>query len=177
MLTMKRTLSVVLEREPGALVRIISMITRRRFNIESITVGTCESKYYDRMIITIVNDNNQEQREGDSITQLITQLLRLICVLEVKDITFVPSVQRELILVKIKVNKFERAEIIELIKLFKFTIIDISASTLILELAENPEKIIEFERLLENYEIIELVRTGKIGLIKDSSNITKQLSY
>lgn len=171
---MQRTLSLVLEREPGALVRIISMITRRRFNIESITFGACESKYYDRMVITIINDNNQEQREGDSVTQLIAQLLRLINVLEVKDITFVSSVQRELLLVKIKANTFEKSEIIEYIKLFKFNIIEISSSTIILEFAENPEKILEFERFLENYEVIQLVRTGKIGLVKDSINIGKK---
>lgn len=172
---MKRTLSVTLEREPGALIRVISMITRRRFNIESIAVGRCESKYYDRMIIVIHNDNNQEQREGDSVTQLMTQLRRLITVLEVNDITFISSVQRELILIKLKANKIERAEILNLIKKFRYAIIDTSPSTLVLEVIEDPEKMIDIETLLVNYEIIELVRTGKIGLVLDSINLAKPL--
>lgn len=165
---MKRTLSVVLEREPGALVRIISMITRRRFKIESITVGGCESKFYDRMTIVIVNDNCQEQLEGDSVSQLTTQLLRLINVLDVKDITFIPSVQRELILLKIIADKTERAEILDLMKIFRFNILDTSSSTLILEIVGEPEKIMAVETLLANYKIIELSRTGKIVLMRDS---------
>nr|QWK41821.1 aceohydroxyacid synthase small subunit [Protohalopteris sp.] len=166
---MKRTLSVVLEKEPGALVRIISMITRRRFKIESITVGGCESKYYDRMTIVIINDNRQEQIEGDSVSQLTTQLCRLINILEVKDITFMPAIQRELILIKIKVNKVERTEILDLMKIFRFNILDTSTSVLILEIVGDPGKIMALETLLANYEIIELVRTGKIGLIRDSA--------
>lgn len=166
---MKRTLSVVLEKEPGALVRLISMITRRRFRIESITVGGCESKFYDRMTIVIINDNNcQEQIEGNSVSQLITQLLRLLNVLEVKDITFIPSVQRELILLKIKANKTEKAEILDLMKVFRFNILDTSTSTLILEIIGDPGKIVALETLLVNYKIIELVRTGKVVLMRDS---------
>nr|YP_011007035.1 acetolactate synthase small subunit [Phaeostrophion irregulare]WAM64322.1 acetolactate synthase small subunit [Phaeostrophion irregulare] len=165
---MKRTLSVILEKEPGALVRIISMINRRRFKLESFTVGGCESKYYDRLIIVIRNDNYQEQIEGDSVLQLARQLRRLINVLEVIDITFISKVQRELLLIKIKVDRNERSEIVNLMKVFRFKIVDMSPSMIILEISGDPGKINALEEILIGYDIIELIRTGKIGLIRDS---------
>lgn len=166
---MKRTLSVILEKESGALVRVISMINRRRFKLESFTVGGCESKYYDRMTIVIINDIYQEHKEGDSVLQLIKQLRRLINVIEVVDITFTATVQRELVLIKLKANPVERAEILVLMKIFRFKIVDTSTSMLILEITGDPGKIVALEELLRNYEIFELVRTGEIALMRDSS--------
>nr|QWK43668.1 aceohydroxyacid synthase small subunit [Desmarestia aculeata] len=168
---MKRTLSVITEKDAGGLVRIISLITRRRFQIESITVGACERNGYNRITIVVIN-----QRDGgDSAKQLTRQLRKLINVVNVKDITYLPTVQRELILIKLEVNFQERAEILNLVQIFRFKIVDVTDYTLILEITADPGKIIALQKVLEKYKILELIRTGEIGLLRESNVSTSSL--
>ena len=168
---MKRTLSVITEKDAGGLVRIISLITRRRFQIESITVGACERNGYNRITIVVIN-----QRDGgDSAKQLTRQLRKLINVVNVKDITYLPTVQRELILIKLEVNFQERADILNLVQIFRFKIVDVTDYTLILEITADPGKIIALQKVLEKYKILELIRTGEIGLLRESNVSTASL--
>lgn len=168
---MKRTLSVITEKDAGGLVRIISLITRRRFQIESITVGACERNGYERITIVVIN-----QRDGgDSAKQLTRQLRKLINVVNVKDITYLPTVQRELILIKLEVNFQERAEILNLVQIFRFKIVDVTDYTLILEITSDPGKIMALQKVLEKYKILELIRTGEIGLLRESNVSTASL--
>lgn len=161
---MKSIISILIEKESGALVRIVSLINRRRFNIESITIGSSERNSLARLTIVVLNDSDNK----DKAFQLTKQLRKLINVLEVKDITSIPNLQKELILIKLKISYTERDEILALSKIFKFKIVDVTEQTIMLEFSSNPEKILALEKLLEKYEIIESVKTGKIALIRES---------
>lgn len=168
---MKRTISVLVEKDTGGLVRIISLLTRRRFHIESITMAACERNGYERITLVLLN-----QSDGvDAGKQVTKQIKKLINVVHVKDITYLPLVERELILIKLQVNLIERAEISNLAQIFRFKITDITESTLILEITSDPGKIAALEKILENYTILELSRTGGIALVRESSVSTLSL--
>nr|YP_010156508.1 aceohydroxyacid synthase small subunit [Laminaria rodriguezii]QQY85118.1 aceohydroxyacid synthase small subunit [Laminaria rodriguezii] len=168
---MKRTISVLVEKDAGGLVRIISLLTRRRFQIESITMAACERKCYERITIVVINQSDG----SDAASQLTKQLKKLINVVNVQDITYLPLVERELVLIKLKVNVIEREEIINLADVFRFKITDITESTLIVEVTADPGKIAALQKILEKYNILQLSRTGKIALTRESSVSTSSL--
>lgn len=168
---MKRTISVLVEKDTGGLVRIISLLTRRRFHIESITMAACERKCYERITIILIN-----QSDGvDAGKQLTKQIRKLINVVNVKDITYLPLVERELVLVKLQVTLAERAEISNLAQIFRFKLTDVTDSTIILEITADQGKIAALEKILEKYKILEVSRTGGIALIRESQVSTLAL--
>nr|YP_011007317.1 acetolactate synthase small subunit [Scytothamnus australis]WAM64746.1 acetolactate synthase small subunit [Scytothamnus australis] len=168
---MKRIISVLVEKDAGGLVRIISLFTRRRFEIESITAAACERKGYERLTITVLNQDDG----GDSAGQLTKQLRKLLNVVNVKDITYLPIVHRELLLIKIQANLAEREEILNLSKIFRFKINEVTNSTLILEVTADPGKIVALQKMLEKYTILQLSRTGQIALVRESEVCTSSL--
>lgn len=161
---MKRTISVLVEKDSGGLLRIISLLTRRKFEIESITIAACERRFYERLTIVLIN-LNEEIDEGYQLTK---QLRKLLNVISVQDITSIPNIQRELILIKLQVTLIERNEILNLIEIFKLKIIDLTESTIILEVTADSGKIVTLQKVLEKYKILELVRTGTIALTRES---------
>nr|YP_011006899.1 acetolactate synthase small subunit [Lessonia variegata]WAM64186.1 acetolactate synthase small subunit [Lessonia variegata] len=168
---MKRTISVLVEKDAGGLVRIVSLLTRRRFQIESITMAACERKCYERITIVVINQSDG----SDAASQLTKQIKKLINVVNVQDITYLPLVQRELVLIKLQVNIIEREEIIRLADIFRFKINDITESTLIIEVTADPGKIVALQKILEKYNILQLSRTGEIALTRESSVSTSLL--
>ena len=168
---MKRTISVLVEKDTGGLVRIISLLTRRRFHIESITMAACERKCYERITIIVLNKSDGV----DAGKQLTKQIRKLLNVVNVQDITYLPLIERELVLIKIQVNSIERTEILNLAQIFRFKITDVTDSTLILEVTADPGKIAALEKILEKYNILQLVRTGRIALIRESRVSTPSL--
>nr|QWK42106.1 aceohydroxyacid synthase small subunit [Pseudochorda nagaii] len=168
---MKRTISVLVEKDAGGLVRIISLLTRRRFQIESITMAACERKCYERITIIIINQSDG----SDAASQLTKQMRKLVNVVNVKDITCLPLVQRELLLIKLQVNLIERTEILNLAQVFRFKVIDMTDSTLILEITADPGKIVALYQVLDKYNILQLSRTGEIALTRESSVNTSSL--
>nr|QWK43384.1 aceohydroxyacid synthase small subunit [Egregia menziesii] len=168
---MKRTISVLVEKDAGGLLRIISLLTRRRFQIESITMAACERKCYERITIVVINQSDG----SDAASQLTKQLKKLINVVNAQDITYLPLVQRELVLIKLQVNPIEREELINLSNVFRFNITDITESTLILEVTADPGKITALQKILEKYNILQLSRTGEIALTRESSISTSSL--
>lgn len=168
---MKRTISVLVEKDTGGLVRIISLLTRRRFHIESITMAACERKCYERITIIVLNKSDGV----DAGKQLTKQIRKLINVVNVKDITYLPLIERELVLIKLQVSLIERAEILNLAQIFRFKITDVTDSTIILEITADQGKIAALEKILENYKILELSRTGGIALIRESRVSTSSL--
>nr|YP_011005357.1 acetolactate synthase small subunit [Chorda asiatica]QWK43101.1 aceohydroxyacid synthase small subunit [Chorda asiatica]WAM62220.1 acetolactate synthase small subunit [Chorda asiatica] len=162
---MKRIISVLVEKDAGGLVRIISLLTRRRFQIESITMAQCERKCYERITIVVINQSNS----SDTARQLTAQIKKLLNVVSVKDITYLPLVERELILIKLQVNVTEREEILNLAQVFRFKINDITESTLILEITADPGKIAALHKVLKKYNILQLSRSGGIALTRESS--------
>ena len=168
---MKRIISVLVEKDSGGLIRIISLLTRRKFEIESITIASCERKYYERLKIGVINLNE----EIDQAYQLTKQLQKLLNVVSAEDITSIPSVHRELVLIKLQINQIERNEIFTLIDIFKLKIIDLTKSTIILEVTADSGKVASLQKALKKYKILELVRTGEIALTRESLIDTSSL--
>jgi len=154
------TLSVLVENESGALTRIAGLFARRGFNIESLSVGPAEQKDIARITMVVPGDNR-------TIEQLIKQLYKLINVRKVQDVTNVPNVSRELMLLKVAISEHTRAEILDIAKVFNAKIIDFAEKSLTLEVTGEPTKIIALEQLVQKFGIVEIAKTGKISLVRN----------
>jgi acetolactate synthase-1/3 small subunit len=165
---MKHTISVLVEDEAGVLTRIAGLFARRGFNIESLAVGPAEQVGISRITMVVPGDDN-------TIEQLTKQLYKLINVLKVQDITQVPCVERELMLLKINATASNRAEVIELAQVFRARIVDISEETLTIEVVGDPGKMVAIVQMLHKFGIREIARTGKIALPRDSGVNTEYL--
>nr|YP_009392857.1 acetohydroxyacid synthetase small subunit [Caloglossa intermedia]ARW61419.1 acetohydroxyacid synthetase small subunit [Caloglossa intermedia] len=165
---MEHTISVLVQNQSGVLSRIAGLFARRGFNISSLAVGHTEKPEISRIIMVVKGDNK-------TIEQLIKQLYKLIDVLKVQNITNVPCVDRELVLIKIQVSKVNRTDLLEIANIFRAKVVDLSSDCLILEVTGDPGKIFAIEQLLNQYNIIEVTRTGKIALVRESSVNTEYL--
>jgi len=165
---MKHTLSVLVEDESGVLTRIAGLFARRGFNIESLAVGHAEKLGISRITMVIAGDQR-------TIEQITKQLYKLINVLKVQDITYFPSVERELMLLKVNTLNHNRAEILETINVFRAKVVDLAENFLIIEVTGDPGKIVAIKQLLNKFGIIEIARTGKISLIRESHIDTNYL--
>lgn len=157
---MKKTLSITVYNESGVLTRISTVFSSRGFNIESIAVGPTENNGISKIIIVIPGDYQ-------TIEQITKQLNKLIQVLEVKDITNRPCVERELMLIKVSSSSIIRSEILEIVEIFRSKVVDISDISITIEVTGDPGKIITIQQLLKHYKIIEIVRTGKISIERE----------
>jgi acetolactate synthase-1/3 small subunit len=157
---MKKTLSITVYNESGVLTRIATVFSSRGFNIESIAVGPTENLGISKIIIVLPGDDQ-------TIEQITKQLNKLIQVLEVKNITNIPSVERELMLLKVNSSPKTRSEILEIVQIFRAKIVDIADISMTIEVTGDPGKIITIQKLLKHYEIIEIVRTGKISVERE----------
>ena len=162
---MKRVFSLLVDNTPGVLSRISGLFSRRGYSIDSITAGVTADPRFTR--ITIV-------ASGDELilSQIEKQVRKLEDVIEIKVLKEGESVYRELIMVKIKANASERAEVISLADIFRAKVVDVEKESLMLELTGNQSKLEAFLNLLDGYEILELARTGITGLSRGIKNIT-----
>jgi acetolactate synthase-1/3 small subunit len=167
---MKHTLSVLVEDESGVLSRIAGLFARRGFNIESLAVGPAEKAGISRITMVILGDNR-------AIEQLTKQLYKLINILKVQDVTGLPCVERELVLLKIKTMKENRSAILEIASIFRAKVVDVAFEYLILEVTGDPGKMVAIEQLLYQYGIVEIARTGKISLTRASNVNTEFLRH
>lgn len=153
----KHTLSVLVENHPGVLSRVAGLFSRRGFNIDSLAVGITENPDISR--ITIVVD-------GDDyiVEQVSKQLNKLIDIIKIKKLEEKESVSRELALIKVSANATTRSEIISVVEIFRAKIVDVSKSTLTIEVAGTGEKVAALEDMLKQFGIKEIVRTGTIAL-------------
>ena len=165
---MKHTLSVLVEDESGVLSRMSGLFARRGFNIESLAVGPAEQ--IGRSRVTMVVDGDEH-----SIDQLTKQLYKLVNILTVLDITDIPSVERELMLLKVNANTTSRSEIIELATIFRARVVDVAEDALTLEVVGDPGKIVAVIQVLEKFGIREIARTGKVALTWESKVNTESL--
>jgi acetolactate synthase-1/3 small subunit len=165
---MKHTISVLVEDEAGVLTRIAGLFARRGFNIESLAVGPAEKVGVSRITMVVPGDDR-------IIEQLIKQLYKLINVLKVQDITQVPSVERELMLVKVNATASNRAEAIQIVQIFRARIVDMSEETLTVEVVGDPGKMVAIIQMLNKFGIREIARTGKIALVRESGVNTEYL--
>ena len=158
-------LSVLVRNSSGVLTRVSGLFSRRGFNIDSLTVGRTENSEISRM--TIALNGGLEELE-----QFTKQLNKLEDVLRVLSLKPENSVYRELVLIKVKAYAEQRASINEIVKIFRSKIVDISPETLTIELTGDESKINAHIKLLEEYEIKELVRTGVCALERGANDIT-----
>ncbi len=156
---MKHTISVLVENKAGVLSRISGLFARRGFNIDSLAVGTTEDKNISRITLLVDGD--------DYIAEQVTkQLNKQIDVIKVRKLNQDEITKRELVLVKVKMSVAQRGEIIDIVKIMQGEIVDISHTTLTVEMSDKPEKIDLLIELLSHYNIVEVARTGTIALQK-----------
>jgi len=155
----KHTLSVLVENRPGVLTRVAGLFARRGYNIDSLAVGRTEDPAVSRMTIVV---------EGDEyvIEQVTKQLNKLVEVIEVSDITKKEHVERELILIKVKAEPSVRGEIMQIVDIFRARVVDIGKETLIIEATGDIGKINAIESSMKPFGILEVVRTGKVAMLR-----------
>jgi acetolactate synthase-1/3 small subunit len=158
---MKHILAVLVENKPGVLVRVAGLFARRGFNIESLAVGKTRVPDISRMTIEVEADDK-------TLEQVIKQLNKLINVIKISNLTREPSVNRELVMIKVQADAKNRSEIQQIVETFRAKIVDVSLDTLIIEVTGNEEKLEAIQLLLSHYGILEIVRTGKIALLRGS---------
>ena len=168
---MKHTLSILVEDESGVLTRLAGLFARRGFNIDSLAVGPAEQVGISRITMGVPGDER-------TIEQLTKQLYKLVNILKVQDITNTPCVERELMLLKVKATKETRTEILEIVKIFRARVVDLSDHSLTIEITRNPGKMAAIEKMVSKFGITEIARTGKIALVREASyNLdTKEIS-
>jgi acetolactate synthase-1/3 small subunit len=165
---MKKTISITAFNESGVLTRISTVFSSRGFNIDSIAVGPTETNGVSR--ITIVLPGNDQV-----LDQVIKQLNKLVQIIQVKDVTTAPCVERELMLIKVEASQKLRPEIIEIAEIFRAKIVDISDNSIMMEITGDPGKIVVIQELLKKYKILKIARTGKIALERDLGINTEYL--
>jgi acetolactate synthase-1/3 small subunit len=158
---MKHTLSVLVEDESGALSRISGLFARRGFNIESLAVGPAEKNGMSRLTMVVEGDDR-------TLGQMTKQLDKLVNVLGVIDLSTIPAVERELMLLTVSAPPRQRSEILELVQVFRAKVVDVADEALTLEVVGDPGKLVALEQVMEPYGILEIARTGRVALERAS---------
>lgn len=161
---MKHVIAVIVENKSGVLTRIAGLFSRRSFNIDSLSVGATDNPDYSRMTISVHGDR-------DTLEQVIKQLSKLINVIRVSELDPSESVERELALIKVSADKQTRSEIMQIVNIFRAKIIDVSHRSMIIEVTGDEEKIDAITGMLRQFGVKELVRTGKISMIRGARSI------
>lgn len=156
---MKRIYSVLVENRSGVLCKVAGLFSRRCFNIDSLTVG--ETDDHTVSCMTIVSSGTER-----TIEQIEKQLNKKIDVIKVKTFDEEASISRELMLVKVKYNKGNRRDILEICSVMKAEIVDMSKSLMIIQICDVPEKTKVLIGMLQSISIVEIARTGTLALQK-----------
>jgi len=154
---MRHTISVLVQNHPGVLARVSGLFSSRGCNIESLAVGQTEEDDTSRMTIVVSGDDTV-------LDQIEKQLGKLIEVIKVGDLKTVNSLSRELCLIKIKAQGQARQDLFEIANVFRAKIVDVSPTSLTVEVTGNHEKVEGFVELVKGHGILELVRTGAVAI-------------
>jgi len=154
---MKHTVGVLVENKPGVLARVAGLFSRRGFNIESLAVGVTENPDTSRMTIVVSGDDR-------ILEQVMKQLNKLIDVIRVSDLPGEESVNRELALIKVGVDSSTRAEVMQIVDVFRAKIVDVGIKSLVVEVTGDESKINAMEQLLRQFGIREMARTGRVAM-------------
>lgn len=160
-------LSILVENSSGVLNRVTSLFSRRGYNIDSLTVGTTEDENISR--ITVV-------AHGDELVleQISKQVRKLEVAMEVFVLPKGSSVYRELALIKVKADATERADLVSIVDIFRAKIVDVSPSSIVIEVTGDEPKINGLLAMLDGFEIIEIVRTGIAGISRGLNSLNKK---
>jgi len=161
----KHTLSVLVENKPGVLTRVAGLFARRGFNIHSLAVGPTEHPAVSRM--TVVVDVEELPLE-----QVTKQLNKLVNVIKIVELEQPASVQRELLLVKVRADLQTRSHVLETVNLFRAKVVDVAPDAVTIEVTGNPDKLEAFLKVLEPFGIRELVQSGLVGIGRGNRSIT-----
>lgn len=153
----KKVLSILVDNTSGALSRVSGLFSRRGYNIDSLTVGETEDSRFSRMTVVARGDDQ-------ILEQIEKQLAKLEDVREVRELVDGHAVCRELVLITVSVTPKERPELVSVVDIFRANIVDVETDSVMIEMTGNQAKINAFIKLLDGYEIKEMVRTGIAGL-------------
>jgi acetolactate synthase-1/3 small subunit len=161
----RHTLSVLVENKPGVLTRVAGLFARRSFNIHSLAVGPTEHDEISR--ITVVVDVDALPLE--QVTKQLNKLINVIKIVELEDSA---SVQRELLLVKVKADTAQRTSVLEVVQLFRAHVVDVVPDTVVIEATGGPGKLDALLAALEPFGIREIVQSGTVAIGRGSRSIT-----
>jgi acetolactate synthase-1/3 small subunit len=148
--------------QPGVLAHISGMLASRAFNIESLAVGETEDSKFSRMTFVVSGDDKV-------LDQVRKQLEKIITVVKVADYKNQEIVERDLMLIKVQTNQATRSEVLELVEVFRAKVVDIDLAHVMIEISGTENKLNAFVDLMRSFSILELVRTGRIALSRQSS--------
>ncbi|HEY2203753.1 MAG TPA: acetolactate synthase small subunit [Pseudonocardia sp.] len=161
----RHTLSVLVEDKPGVLARVSGLFSRRGFNIESLAVGPTEVPDVSRMTIVVAVDELP-------LEQVTKQLNKLINVIKIVELEPTVSVQRELLLVKVRADATVRSQVLEAVQLFRAKVVDVAPEALTVEATGTSDKLAALLRMLEPYGIREMVKSGMVAVGRGPRSIT-----
>jgi acetolactate synthase I/III small subunit len=161
----RHTLSVLVENKPGVLARVAGLFSRRGFNIDSLAVGPTEHEDISRMTIVV----NVEELPLEQVTK---QLNKLVNVIKIVELDPDASVQRELLLVKVKADLATRSHVLETVNLFRAKVVDVASDAVTIEATGTVDKLDALIRVLEPFGIKELVQSGMVAVGRGSRSIT-----
>ena len=161
----RHTLSVLVEDKPGVLARVSGLFSRRGFNIESLAVGPTENSDISRMTIVVTVDDLP-------LEQVTKQLNKLVHVIKIVELDPAASVQRQLLLVKVRADATVRSQVLEVIELFRARAVDVTPEALTIEASGTVEKIAALLRILEPFGIREMVQSGMVAVGRGPRSIT-----
>jgi acetolactate synthase I/III small subunit len=156
---MKHTLAILVENKSGVLSRVASLFSRRGYNIDSLAVGVTEDPEISRITIVVQGDDHV-------LEQVTKQLNKLVDVIKVSDIGGDDTVERELALIKVSADVDTRAEIIQIANIFRARIVDVAPKSMTVEVTGDEGKVEAIEKLLRQFGIKEMARTGKIAMVR-----------
>jgi acetolactate synthase-1/3 small subunit len=163
----KHTLSVLVENKPGVLARVAGLFSRRAFNIHSLAVGQTEHPEISR--ITVVVDVEEHPLE-----QVTKQLNKLVHVLKIVELDRERSVQRELILIKVRSDSRTRTDVLQVVDLFRAHVVDVATDSLVIEAIGTPEKLDALLTALAPYDVREIVQSGTVAIGRGARSITER---
>jgi acetolactate synthase-1/3 small subunit len=162
------TLVAYVEDKPGVLNRVTSLFRRRAFNIESLTVGHTEQPGVSRMTIVVDTDEM-------GVRRVEANLYKLVNVLRVEDVTSTPAVTRDLALIKVSADNNTRAQVMQIVDVFRARVVDVANESLVVEITGTEDKIEGLIKVLQPMGIIEMVRTGIVAMTRGSTTVMASL--
>lgn len=167
---MRHILSALVQNVPGVLSHIAGMLASRGYNIDSLAVGETEDPRLSRMTFVVVGDDAV-------IEQVRKQLEKIVTVVRVEDISSRDYVERDLMLIKVAAPPEKRGEIRELVEIFRGRIVDVASESMIIEISGQEKKVESFIELMRPFGILELVRTGRIAMVRGNSSLRNENNH
>ena len=161
-------LSLIVEDKPGLLTRVAGLFARRGFNIESLAVGASEIEGLSRITVAV-------DVEDAPLEQVTKQLNKLVNVIKIVELDPTQSVQREHLLIKVRVDNSNRSQILEAVTLFRARVVDVATDALVIEVTGDSGKVEALLRVLEPYGIKEIAQSGLLAIGRGGKSITERV--